>query len=29
MRISFKTELNLNNYQRTQVAKHAGVAQLS
>jgi putative transposase len=27
MRISFKTELNLNNYQRTQLAKHAGVAR--
>jgi putative transposase len=27
MRISFKTELNLNNYQRTQRAKHAGVAR--
>jgi putative transposase len=27
MRISFKTELNLNNYQKTQVAKHAGVAR--
>lgn len=27
MRISFKTELKLNNYQRTQLAKHAGVAR--
>jgi putative transposase len=27
MRISFKTELKLNNYQRTQVAKHAGIAR--
>ena len=27
MRISFKTELKLNNYQKTQVAKHAGVAR--
>ena len=27
MRISFKTELKLNNHQRTQLAKHAGVAR--
>lgn len=27
MRISFKTELKLNNQQRTQLAKHAGVAR--
>jgi putative transposase len=27
MRISFKTELKLNNYQRIQLAKHAGVAR--
>jgi putative transposase len=27
MRISFKTELKLNNYQRTQLAKHAGVTR--
>lgn len=27
MRISFKTELKLNNYQRTQLAKHVGVAR--
>jgi putative transposase len=27
MRISFKTELKLNNNQRTQLAKHAGVAR--
>jgi putative transposase len=27
MKISFKTELKLNNYQRTQLAKHAGVAR--
>ncbi len=27
MRISFKTELKLNNYQRNQLAKHAGVAR--
>jgi putative transposase len=27
MRISLKTELKLNNYQRTQLAKHAGVAR--
>lgn len=27
MRISFKTELKLNNYQRTGLAKHAGVAR--
>jgi putative transposase len=27
VRISFKTELKLNNYQRTQLAKHAGVAR--
>lgn len=27
MRISFKTELKLNNYQKTQLAKHAGVAR--
>jgi putative transposase len=27
MRISFKTELKLNNSQRTQLAKHAGVAR--
>jgi IS605 OrfB family transposase len=27
MRISLKTELKLNNYQRTQLAKHAGVTR--
>ena len=27
MRISFKTELKLNNHQKTQLAKHAGVAR--
>jgi putative transposase len=27
VRISFKTELKLNNYQKTQLAKHAGVAR--
>lgn len=27
MRISFKTELKLNNFQLTQLAKHAGVAR--
>jgi len=27
MRISLKTELKLNNYQKTQLAKHAGVAR--
>jgi putative transposase len=27
MTISFKTELKLNNRQRTQLAKHAGVAR--
>ncbi len=27
MRISFKTELKLNNHQRTQLSKHAGVAR--
>jgi putative transposase len=27
MRISFKTELKLNNHQRTQLAQHAGVAR--
>ena len=27
MRISFKTELKLNNLSRTELAKHAGVAR--
>jgi putative transposase len=26
MLLGFKTELKLNNYQRTQLAKHCGVA---
>ncbi|HEY9740615.1 MAG TPA: helix-turn-helix domain-containing protein [Coleofasciculaceae cyanobacterium] len=27
MLLGFKTELKLNNYQRTQLAKHCGVAR--